>query len=236
MKITINPVLDLETMRWVSNDGTYEYDGPVLLFGGPSAESKANEAAQTAFYQQTTQQQQQIYGEQQQLYNTVIGATAPIIAKGPQQYGYTPEVDALLRSTITDTANQATANAITGTQLREQQKTGGTDVLGTGGQAQLEAQANVLGEQSKAKQLSAEKLSGYQAGQQLYSEALGALSGVTGNPTAYTSAATGAGQGATSAINLADSERSTLLTSLLGGAIQGGLTLATGAASKALGI
>ncbi|MGD0248919.1 MAG: hypothetical protein ABSB75_07695, partial [Candidatus Limnocylindrales bacterium] len=115
---------------WVANDGTYEYDGPILLFGGPSAESKANEAAQTAFYQQTTQQQQQIYGEQQQLYNTVIGATAPIIAKGPQQYGYTPEVDALLRSTITDTANQATANAITGTQLREQQKTGGTDVLG----------------------------------------------------------------------------------------------------------
>jgi hypothetical protein len=32
MKITINPVLDMETLTWVSNDGTYEYSGPLALF------------------------------------------------------------------------------------------------------------------------------------------------------------------------------------------------------------
>ena len=32
MKITINPVLDMETLQWVANDGEYEYSGPVMKF------------------------------------------------------------------------------------------------------------------------------------------------------------------------------------------------------------
>jgi hypothetical protein len=32
MKVTINPTLDMETLQWVSNDGVYEYDGPVMKF------------------------------------------------------------------------------------------------------------------------------------------------------------------------------------------------------------
>lgn len=46
MKITINPVLDMETLQWVSNDGTYEHDGPVADFKGSkvSAQDQANQA------------------------------------------------------------------------------------------------------------------------------------------------------------------------------------------------
>jgi hypothetical protein len=234
MRITVNPVLDMETLTWVANDGVYDYTGPILLFGGKSAEAKANEAAQQAFYAATTAQQATTFSEQQDLYNSVKAVTAPIIAAGPNQYGYSPAEDALLRSTIEDTASQATANAITGTQLREKQATGGTDVLGTGGSAQLEATANILGEQSKAKQIAQEKLSGYAAGNLNYENALNALSGVTGSPTAYTSAASGVGQAATGAIQLADSERSTLLSSLLGGAIKGVTEGATGGLGTAV--
>src|SRR6267142_2373680 len=194
--------------------------------GGPSAESKANEKSQMDFYKTATEQQKITFGQQQDLHKVVMDATVPILQKGPQQYGYTPEVDALLKSENIDSA----------TQLAERQKAGGASVLPTGASAQLEENARILGEQSKARSLSQEKLSGYQAGSQLYGQALNALSGVTGRPTDYTSAATGAGQGATGAINLADSERSTLLSSLLTGAIQGGLTVATGGANKALGI
>jgi hypothetical protein len=234
MRVTINPQLDIESLTWVENDGVYEYEGPVVWFGGPSAEAKANESAQTAFYQAVTQQQQQTFSEHQDMYNLMVGITSGIIAKGPQQYGYTPEVDALLRSNIESTSDAATASTINATKLAEQQKAGGAAVLPTGASAQLEEDARVLGEQTKATNLSNEKLSGYAAGEQLYQNALNNLSGTIGSPTSYTTAATGAGSGATSAINLADSERSTLLSSLLGGAIQGGLGFATGGASNIL--
>src|SRR5579859_2082559 len=105
--------------------------------GGPSAESKANEAAQTSFYKETTAQQKTTFGEQQDLYNRVIAITAPIIAKGPNQYGFTPEVDALLRSNIIDTAERGEANVINATQLAERQKAGGAAVLPSGASAQL---------------------------------------------------------------------------------------------------
>jgi hypothetical protein len=238
MRITINPVLDIETLRWVSNDGIYEYDGPVLRFEGESADAKANEAAQTAFYKSVTAQQSQIYGEQQELYNTVIGATAPIIAKGPQQYGYTPAVDALLQTYIKDTGEQAETNTINATELKERQEAGGAAVLPTGANAQIEADVRATGEQSTATNLAQEKLSGYQAGSALYNQALSALSGVTGNPTQYTSAATGAGTSATGAINLADSERSNLLQTILGGAssaVVGGMTGGLGTAVSKIG-
>jgi hypothetical protein len=226
MRITVDPVMDIETLRWVTPPGrSYEYNGPVILFGGPSDESKANEAAQTAFFKATVEQQKETFGQQQELHDTVMKATVPILQKGPQQYGYTPEVDALLKSTIETGADQATANAVNATELSERQRSGGAQVLPSGANIQIEENARILGEQSKAKQLTAEKLSGYTAGSQLYGEALSALSGVTGRPTDYSTAASGAGSGATSAINLADSERSTLAADLLKGAVGGAATI-----------
>lgn len=47
MKITINPVLDLETLTWISNDGEYEYDGPLVLFDR-AAQAAAKESENTA--------------------------------------------------------------------------------------------------------------------------------------------------------------------------------------------
>lgn len=54
MKITLNPVLDLESLEWVSNDGTYEYDGPVDQFcgGDALAPEKQQEASQQVQMQQ----------------------------------------------------------------------------------------------------------------------------------------------------------------------------------------
>ena len=62
MKITINPSLDIETLRWVANDGVFEYFGPLILFGGPSAEAKANVLAQIDDYLELVQPQ---YEEQE---------------------------------------------------------------------------------------------------------------------------------------------------------------------------
>jgi len=222
MRVTINPSLDIATLTWVSDDGTYEYNGPVAELK-VSKEAKANMRAQTAFYQQMTLQQTKMFAAQTDLLNQIKSVTLPILAKGPQQYGFTPEEDAMLRTAITDEGARATANVVGATQLRELQKTGGTQVLPTGASAELEQHARILGAQDTAGRLVAQKLAGFQAGNQLYAQALGALSGVAGfqDPTRYATAAEGAGAGATQAIQLADSQRSSLLGKILGGAATG---------------
>jgi hypothetical protein len=239
MKITINPVLDLETLKWVSNDGVYEYNGPLDLFEGTSSDAKANEAAQTAFYQQMTQEQQTAFGEDQGLLNEIQQQTLPILAKGPTQFGYSPQLDSLLQGYIKSTGAAATANSVNATELQQRQATGGAPAP-AGSNAELEAVANTLGNQSTATNLENEKLSGYQAGQQLYTQALGALTGEQSllNPAQYASAATGAGNAATGSINLADSERNNILNSVLGGAVGSvaqGLTGSAGTAVSQLG-
>jgi hypothetical protein len=82
------------------------------------------------------------------------------------------------------------------------------------------------------------KLTGYERGNQLYTQALGALGGVVSaeNPNTYATSATGAGDAATKSIELADSERSNLLQSVLGGAVRGGMDIATGGLAQGLGI
>lgn len=203
--------------------------------GGPSDQAKANEAAQTAFYDTMTQEQKAVFGESQGIFNMINGATSAILAKGPNQYGFTPEEDSLLRGQITAQGATATANAVNATELAARQSRGGAPAP-TGSDAAIQAEAEVVGGQKTAQALSEEKLAGYQAGRDLYSQALGALTGEQSllNPVGTAGAATGAGQGATSAINLADSERSTLLQSLLGGLVQGGIGAATGGLGTAV--
>lgn len=46
MKITINPTLDMETLQFVSNDGQYEYNGPLSLFDR-AAQAQAKQQEQT---------------------------------------------------------------------------------------------------------------------------------------------------------------------------------------------
>lgn len=202
--------------------------------GGPSEQAKANEKAQTEFYNQLTQQQNTAFGEQQDLLNSIKAVSLPILQKGPNAYGFTPEEDALLRGGIESTGAQATTNAVNAQELRERQLGGGAQVLPSGAAATLELQARELGGQNTANQLTQERLAGYQAGQQRYSQALAALSGNASllNPTSYAGAATGAGESATGAVKLADSERSNLLSSILGGVVGAGTSFLTGGLSN----
>jgi hypothetical protein len=99
-RFVLNPVLDIETMQWVSNDGVTYEEPRILFFGGPSQASKDNEAAQTAFYKQMTAEQATTYAEQQDLLANVKEATLPTLAGGVNQFGFSPEEDALFQSLI----------------------------------------------------------------------------------------------------------------------------------------
>lgn len=204
--------------------------------GGPSAQAKANEASQTQFYNTMTSEQATAFSEQQDLLSNIKTVAMPIFQAGPNQYGFTPEEDALLRGEISTQASTAETNAVNAARLREQQLGGGA-ALPSGTQDAIEAQVQATGEQQKAQALSQERLAGYQAGQQRYEQAAALLSGQESllSPTGYASAATGAGEAATGAVKLTDSERSNLLSSILGGAIGAGTSFLTGGLSNITG-
>ena len=42
MRIRINPVWDLETLRIISDDGQYDYDGPFADFKGGTGQAQQN--------------------------------------------------------------------------------------------------------------------------------------------------------------------------------------------------
>ena len=148
-----------------------------------------------------------------------------ILAAGPGQLGYTPEENTALRTGITDTGATATANAINSTDLRMKQQGGGANILPSGAGEALTENATVLGNQSTAEQLNAETAADYAQGLTNFNNATTVLSGTAGleNPVGTANATTGAGSNATSAINLADTESSQPLNTILGG-IAGGIT------------
>jgi hypothetical protein len=227
MKITINPVLDIETLQWVSNDGVYEYDGPTIRFdGGASGAAKENETAQSDFYNAMTSEQATTFGEAQDILNNQQTAWNPVLAAGPYQFGFSTAEDDALKADITNEGATATTNTENAALLREQQASGGANAGPSGATEAINAQVAAEGAQSTAASLSKEKLAGYEQGSNLFSEASNALSNTAQleNPVGTAGATTGAGQGSTSAINLVDTENANSLVNKVIGGVAGGIS------------
>lgn len=146
---------------------------------GPSSDAKANEAAQTAFYNQMTSEQATTFGEQQDILNTLKTQVMPTLKGGPEQYGFSAAEDAqltglinqqeadvagsitnqgqLLRTGIENQGAIDAANVVSETELSQLQKSGGSQ-LPTGGNAQVEEIARDLGAQSTSANINAEKV------------------------------------------------------------------------------
>lgn len=199
--------------------------------GGASAASQANEAAQTAFLQQMTTEQETQYATQQPLLAQVQQTWAPILAAGPNQEGYSEAENNAQRAEIQNQGTAAQANATDAEALREKQQSGGANVLPSGASDQINADINILGGQKTAQGLEAETAANYAQGRQNFENATTAESGVAGlqNPIGYAGATTNAEGQATNAINLVDTESSSLLDSVLGGVASGASSAAFGA-------
>ena len=236
MKMLRRVVIDIETGQIL--DRVFEnYLGPWAHCGGPSAEAKANENAQTNFYNTMVDEQSETFAQQQDILSQIQAVSAPILAAGPDQYGFTPAEDQALRSSVINNSAQQTQNAVNATELQQKQASGGTPVLPTGAGEEATLQAEELGGQNTANALSQEKLAGYQQGSTNYGQALAALTGNASllSPTSYAGATSSAGSNATGAIKQADSERSNLLSSILGGVVGAGSSFLSGGLSNIVG-
>lgn len=198
--------------------------------GGPTGQQKANEAAQAAFYTTMTQEQSQTFAENQDILAQVRSIETPILQAGPEQFGYSPAEWQDISSSIINKGAEASANAENAAQLRAKQAGGGTTTLGTGGQAELEENAQVLGEEATATNLGNAKLAGYQQGATNYSQALASLTGEQQieNPTSYGNTAVGAAGTENTAAENVYQAGSAIPMAILGG-IAGGVSELPGA-------
>lgn len=203
------------------------YIGPVLQTKGASSDQKALEKSQADFYNTLKAQQTAAFGQQQALFSAIRNIYDPIIAAGPNQYGFSDAEDKALRTQATEgtAANYRAAEAATSQALAA--RGGGNTFLPSGAEADIHAR--VAG--AAAGQESAENLGitqkGYEEGYQAFRDATATEMGVaTGyNPLGYAGAATNAGS---SAFNMAtEIQKANAAASpwgTIGGIIGGGLS------------
>jgi hypothetical protein len=125
----------------------------------------------------------------------VTSAWKPILDGGSIPYGYSPELDSLLRSNIINQGSAATTNSENAAQLRATQQSGGNNPLPTGAQAQVDADIQASGNASTNQALAQEKEAGYEQGISNLDGATNAELGVASgeNETGLASSAIGSG-------------------------------------------
>ncbi|MGA7766030.1 MAG: hypothetical protein WCA27_07360 [Candidatus Sulfotelmatobacter sp.] len=200
------------------------------MCGGPSSQQTQIAGQQQQLFSSLQNAYGQMFAGQTQILSSLQSSFAPILAAGINQYGYSPQENAALRTQATSgvanqyqQANQATQEQLAATG-------GGNEFLPTGAASQL-TQQNAL---AAAQQQSAEQLgitqAGYEQGRQNYLGAAQGLGSVASamNPLGYAGAATGGGQAAYGSAQQNATQAAQTWASI-GGAVGGTATAALGA-------
>lgn len=217
----------------ITYEESAEYDGDMALLCGASGQQNQIEQAQSNFYNTMTQEAQQVFGEDQALFHNLTSTFEPILAKGPNQMGFSDaELNDLTSSAITNTGqNYAHAAKALNEQIAAQG--GGNTFIPSGANNQLREELASSAASQTAQEESQIKEAGYQQGYDEFKEAAAALSGagnVFNSATGISSSATGAGSAASQTANeIAQEDNSWLgaVGGLLGNAsfTKGGFTI-----------
>jgi hypothetical protein len=208
--------------------------------GGPSQSQQDLAANQAAFYGTLTKSYNDAFAGQQAILNSLMAAWKPVLAAGPNQYGFSGAEDSNLRSQATQgtAANYAAASRAVNANLAAK---GGNGFIPSGGAAQLDAEVA----QAAANQQSSENLgiteAGYAQGRANFGAASAALGGAASieNPTGF---ANSANSGGSDAYNSAYENQQmanasspwNAVSGILGGALGAGLDTFTGGVGTGL--
>lgn len=151
MLITINPCLDMETLQWISNDGVYEYTGPIIRACSGGATQQTDQALQTSQAAAASNLQADYattFAEQQ---NVLAQQTAKLnyIASNPM--GYSPQELASATTNINENTASGAKQAL-GAAAAFAASHGGADI-GSGTTGQIAGEIGSAAAQSKASQL-----------------------------------------------------------------------------------
>ncbi len=170
------------------------------------------------FYKEGTAHAETTFGEDQALLKQMQDVYSPILAKGPNQEGFSaPERANLESQAIEGTArNYSSAARAVGSQIAA--RGGGDIAMPSGGEMQLkeEVAAAAAGEQSREEQQITQ--ADYEQGYREFTQATDALSTVSShyNPTGYMAAATSAGSAAEKTASDINAEQNSWMAPVMG--------------------
>jgi hypothetical protein len=187
---------------------------------GSSPQQNTLQDEQMQFYQQASTEAQQTYGEDQALLQQITSVYAPILAKGPNQEGFSVAEKANLNAQATEGTAQNYAGAAKAVGESQAAEGGGNIAMPTGGQQQLQAEVAAASAGTQSQEENQITQADYQEGGQLFAQAGSALSTASGqlSPTSYTNAATGAGNAAENTANQINTENNSWINAAIGAA------------------
>lgn len=238
MHICLKRVLtwsDKQQRYIILEDLSEKWTGPVAFCKGASSQQTA-EANNSQQFNSTLQQDlSQQFAGQNAILGTLQNTLNPIIAAGPNQFGFSNgEVNTLNSQAIQGTGQQY--NNVK-KALGEQQAAqgGGNSYLPSGATAAQQAGLATGAANQASNQLLGIQQAGYQQGHDTYESAIGQLGGVAGmyNPTGWAGAANTAGSNAFNQATTVAQENNAaspwnLVGGILGGAVGAGLDAFTG--------
>lgn len=128
MRLTINPMMDIETCTWTG--ARIEWTGCVVSLKGDKT-AQAAETNQNSFDQQLESSFQQQYGNQTSTLNYLKGITQSQISQGGT--GYAPDALASMRTQASDTIAANGANARQAAMEGISARSGGSKLAGAAG-------------------------------------------------------------------------------------------------------
>jgi hypothetical protein len=202
--------------------------GPVAFAKGASAAQNNLANQQAGFYSALQGDYAQQFAGQNAILGTLTNTLNPIIAAGPNQFGFNAAETNNLNSQAIQGTGQQYNNAKQALGAQQAAAGGGNTLLPSGVQSQQQAGLASSAANQASNQLLGIQQAGYEQGHQQYESAIGQLGGVASqyNPEGYASQATGAGSAAANTANQITQENNAaspwgLVGGILGGAASG---------------
>lgn len=220
MKIYTRIVMQWDGNRYVTTESeSFDYHGPVELLCGASTEQKNLQGEQSGFFSNAMGQAQQIFGNDSQVFNSLMKTFAPTVAAGPSQQGFSAGEKANLNSQAITQTGQAYKNAKSAVGNAEAAQGGGITVLPSGAKVGSDVNLAVGAANQTATELGQINQADYDQGNKNYNEAVQGLAGagnVFNSATSSEDAATGAGNAAENTANQVASENQSWVQSVTG--------------------
>lgn len=161
---------------------------------GANASEKQAQTQEALLATQMSQDFTQIFGENQAILGSLTQALSPIVQAGPNQQGFSPAELQNLNNTATNASAQGAQNAQIAAQAKEAVAGGGSTVIPSGANQQINAMINNSAGQNLANEKESIQEANYATGRQNFFTAENQLAGAPGN---LENASTSAGNAAT---------------------------------------
>jgi hypothetical protein len=205
-----------------------DWTGDVALAKGATGAQMQLQQEQANFYNTLSQDYSTQFANQSAILKSLNAALSPIVAAGPNQYGFSSGETAALNAQAVQGAGQAYAHANTALRTAQAAQGGGNVYLPSGVQQQEQAALAASSAATTANEEMGVQQAGYQQGYNQFQSAIGQLSGVAGmyNPTGYAGSANQAGSAAGQTAQEIQQENAAaspwnVVGGLLGGAVSG---------------